>query len=278
MDELEQREQDIDLTDQEREAVAKRQSANARVIHEVIRRHGDEEMERPTLSLVWSGLAGGVGISASVLGQSLLEEHLPTSSWTPLVASLGYTVGFLIVILGRLQLFTESTLSAVIPVATHPTWKNFARLTRFWGVVLVANLVGTLFIAALNEHQLITTAAHRDAMLELSRHLLERDWLTTLKLGIPAGFLIAAVPWALPSARGQEFWVVLVLTYFIALGGFAHVVAGSGEAWLLALAGETTFAHALGGIILPTLIGNVVGGTGLFALLAHAQVRPELGT
>lgn len=278
MDELEQREQDIDLTDQEREAVAKRQSASARVIHEVIRRHGDEEMERPTLSLVWSGVAGGVGISASVMAQSLLQEHLPAAAWTPAVASLGYTLGFLIVILGRLQLFTESTLSAVIPVATHPTVKNVGRLLRFWGIVLLANLIGTLFIAALNEHQLITTAEHRSAMLALSRHLLERDWSTTLKLGIPAGFLIAAVPWAMPSARGQEFWVILILTYFIALGGFAHVVAGSSEAWLLVMAGETSFGHALAGIILPTLIGNILGGTGLFALLAHAQVRPELGT
>ena len=79
-----------------------------------------------------------------------------------------------------------------------------------------------------------------------------------------------------PSARGQEFWIVLIFTYFIALGHFAHVVAGSGEAWLLAVAGETSFAHALFGIILPTLVGNIVGGTGLFALLAHAQVRAEI--
>lgn len=276
-DELEEREQDIELTDEEREAVAKRQSANARVIHEVIRRHGDGEMERPVLSLIWSGLAGGVAISASVLGQGLIEEMLPRASWTPLVASFGYTLGFLIVILGRLQLFTESTLSAVIPIATHPSLANLGRLARFWAIVFVANLVGTLFIAFLNDQELITSAAHHTAMLEMSRKLLDHGWTETLRLGIPAGFLIAAVPWALPSARGQEFWIVLVFTYFIALGGFAHVVAGSGEAWLLVLAGETSFGHALAGIILPALVGNIIGGTGLFALLAHAQVRQELG-
>jgi formate-nitrite transporter family protein len=276
-EDLEDREQDIELTADERDAVAKRQSASARVIHEVIRRHGDEEMERPALSLVWSGLAGGVAISASVIGQSSLEELLPRAPWAPLVASLVYTLGFLIVILGRLQLFTESTLSAVIPVATHPSLANLGRLCRFWAIVLASNLLGTLFIAFLHHHELITSASHHAAMLEVSRKLLERDWGETLRLGIPAGLLIAAVPWALPSARGQEFWVVFVFTYFIALGGFAHVVAGSGEAWLLALAGETSFSHALFGIILPALIGNIIGGTGLFALLAHAQVRQELG-
>ena len=273
---LEAREEDIDLSESERHEVSRRQAASARVVHEVIRRHGDEELERPALSLLWSGLAGGVAISASVLGQALIESKLPQAPWTPLVASFGYTLGFLIVILGKLQLFTESTLSAVIPIATHPSLANAGRLLRFWGVVLVTNLLGTFLIAYLNETTIIAMPEQRSAMLELSRKLLEHDWLQTLKLGIPAGFLIAAVPWALPSARGQEFWVVLVLTYFIALGGFAHVVAGSGEAWLLVLAGETGFSHAVFGIILPTLIGNVIGGTGLFALLAHAQVRQEL--
>lgn len=275
-EELHEREQDIDLSPEEREAVAKRSAASARVIHEVIRRHGDEELERPTWSLIWSGLAGGIAISASVLGQGAMLSHLPQTSWTPLVASLGYTLGFLIVILGRLQLFTESTLSAVIPVVTHPSFGNLGRLVRFWAIVFGTNLIGTLFIACLSNYALIVSPEHRAAMLELSRHLLAHGWLETLKLGVPAGFLIATVPWALPSARGQEFWVVIILTYFIALGGFAHVVAGSGEAWLLAFAGETSFTHALFGIILPALIGNIIGGTGLFALLAHAQVRQEL--
>jgi formate/nitrite transporter FocA (FNT family) len=277
-EDLEAREQDIELSDDERQAVKKRQAANARVVHEVVRRQGDEEMARPTASLLWSGLAGGVAISTSLLGEALLKECLPSAGWTPLVTSLGYTLGFLIVILGHLQLFTESTLSAVIPVATHPSLGNLGRLLRFWALVLGANLGGTLIVAFLNSQEWITPAEHHRAMLEISRGLLDHDWLGTLQRGIPAGFLIAAVPWALPSARNQSFWIVLFFTYFIALGGFAHVVAGSGEAWLLAFAGATTFGHALFGIILPSLIGNIVGGTGLFALLAHAQVRQELGT
>lgn len=275
-EEADARERDIDLDDEERQEVSRRQAVSARVVHEVIRRQGDEELERPALSLFWSGLAGGVGISASILGQSLIESRLPDAPWAPLVASLGYTLGFVVVILGRLQLFTESTLSAVLPVATHPSVANIGRLLRFWGVVLGANLLGTLFIAWLGEATLTVTPEQRAAMLALARKLLGHDWLTMLKLGIPAGFLIAAVPWALPSAQGQQFWVVVALTYAIALGGFAHVVAGSGEAWLLALAGETSVGHAIFGLILPSLAGNIIGGTGLFALLAHAQVRQEL--
>ena len=275
-DELEDREEDIDLSDEERDAVSERLAASARVIHEVVRRRGDEELERPTASLIWSGLAGGIAISTSVLGQALLESRLPQAAWTPLVASLGYTLGFVIVILGNLQLFTESTLSAVLPVATHPGFANLGRLLRLWSLVFLANMVGTFVVAALNNYGVIGSPDQREAMLVLSRKLLEHQWFDMVKIAIPAGFLIAAVPWVLPSSRGQQFLVVIFLTYFIALGGFAHVVAGSGEAWLLAFAGETTFFHSAFGIILPALLGNVIGGTGLFALLAHAQVRQEI--
>jgi formate/nitrite transporter FocA (FNT family) len=255
-DELEDREQDIDLSDEEREAVAERAAASPRVIHEVVRRRGDEELERPAGSLIWSGLAGGVAISTSVLGQALLESRLPDAPWAPLIASIGYTLGFVIVVLGNLQLF--------------------GRLLRLWSLVFLSNIVGTLFIAGLTNYGLVGSPEQREAMLALSRKLLTHDWLETVKLAIPAGFLVAAVPWTLPSSRGQQFLVVVFLTYFIALGGFAHVVAGSAEAWLLAFAGETTFAHSLFGLICPALIGNIVGGTGLFALLAHAQVQQEL--
>lgn len=275
-DELETREADIDLDAEELEGVAERQPTNPRVLHEIVRRAGDEELERPALSLLWSGLAAGIAISVSILGQALVESKLPDAPWRPLVASFGYTLGFMIVILGRLQLFTESTLSAVIPVVTHASFANLGRLLRLWGLVLVSNMVGTLFVAWAFSASLIGSPEHYGAMLDVSRKLLDHDWLAMMKLGIPAGFLIAAVPWTMPAAEGQGFWIVLIFTYAIALGGFTHVVAGSGEAWLLALAGDISFAQAGFELILPALIGNVIGGTGLFALLAHAQVKQEL--
>lgn len=266
----------VELTGSEEDQVEDRQSVGSRVVHEVIRRQGDEELKRPWPSLLWSGFAAGVAISASILGQAAIESRLPDAPWRPLVASFGYTLGFLIVILSRLQLFTESTLSAVIPVMTEPKPVNFARIGRLWAIVFLANLAGTLFIAWLNVNGWIGIPGALDGQLALARHGLDHPPLEILTSGISAGFLIAAVAWALPAARGQEFWVILGFTYFIALGGFAHVVAGSGEAWLLMLHGEISIGAAILGFIGPALIGNVIGGTGLFALLAHAQVRQEL--
>jgi formate/nitrite transporter FocA (FNT family) len=93
---------------------------------------------------------------------------------------------------------------------------------------------------------------------------------------VPAGFLIASVAWIRAGVSGGEFWIVLALTYAIALGDFTHVVGGAAEAFLLVFDGQIGLAHAVNAIILPALVGNVIGGTGLFALLAHAQVRQEI--
>ncbi len=264
------------LTPQENEAVAERRSGSAKVVHEVIRIQGDEELNRPALSLLCSAFAAGVGISASVLAEAFLHQHLPDAQWTPLVTSFGYCVGFVIVILGNLQLFTENTITVVLPVAVKPSLRNFRRLGRLWGLAIAANFAGTFLVAAMLAHQMIVSSDQLDAAVAVSAKLLDNDAMTTLLRGIPAGFLVASIAWILPNARGSEFWVVVMVTYVIAIGGFSHVVAGSCEAWLLWLTGKASFGWAIGGFIGPALAGNIIGGTGLFAVLAHGQVRDEI--
>ena len=264
------------LSEDEVEAVAERKSGSARVVHEVIRLQGDEELSRPLVSLLLSSFAAGLAITTSVLAGTFLRIRLPATPPFELINALGYSIGFVIVILGNLQLFTENTVTAVLPLATHPTWRNLLRLMRLWAVVLVGNLLGTLLVAVLMAWQLILSPAQLAAALDLSSHLMAHGPGATLLLGIPAGFLVASIAWILPNARSSEFWIVVVITYVIAIGGFSHVVAGSTEAWLLWLTGRAGLAWSLGGFMLPALVGNIIGGTGLFAVLAHGQVRGEI--
>src|SRR5215472_10615781 len=109
------------------------------VIYEIVRRLGDEEMARPVTSLWWSGVAAGLSISFSLLAQAILQTHLPDAPWRPLVTSFGYTVGFVMVVLARQQLFTENTITVVLPVISDLTLGNIGKLVRMWGVVLAAN-------------------------------------------------------------------------------------------------------------------------------------------
>ena len=260
----------------EREAVEKRKSPPARVVHEIIRQQGIDELERPGSSLLWSGVAAGVVIWLSLISQGALILMLPDTPSRPAIAALGYSVGFVVVILGRLQLFTESTIVAVLPLATDLTLAKFGRTLRLWVLVFLANMVGTLAVAALLPSCGLVSPELLQAMIGVSRHLTEMTPANAFARGVPAGFILATIAWTLPNARGQEIWVVTFLTYMISLAGFSHVIAGSAEAWLLATSGQASFGFAAFGFILPALVGNIVGGTFLFAVLAHAQVRSEL--
>ncbi|RAI59801.1 formate/nitrite transporter family protein [Roseicella frigidaeris] len=266
-----------DLTAKEQEDVTERAAPRSPVIYHVVRRQGEEELARPVRSLAWSGLAGGVTIMASVIAEGALHHKLPAgAAWREPVADLGYTLGFLMVILGRMQLFTEQTIVSVLPVMAAPDWRKLGATARLWAVVFAANMVGAAAAAAINLHLHLVSAPLRGAMLEVSGQLLLKTPLELLLQGVPAGFLIASVAWLRAGSPGSEFLIVLALTYAIALGDFTHVVAGAAEAFLLVFDGQLTATHAVVFVIIPALIGNLVGGTGLFALLAHAQVRDEI--
>ncbi len=265
-----------ELSKEERESVSRRKSASPRVVHEIVRQQGLEELQRPLASLLWSGVAAGVSIWLSLIVQAALMLRLPDTPARPMIADLGYSVGFLIVILGRLQLFTESTITAVIPLVSRLSLANLGRTLRLWAAVFVANMAGTLAVALVMPYAGLVTPEHLQAMIALSRRLLVLTPGEAFAHGIPAGFILATVAWVLPSVKGQEIWVVTLLTYVVSLAGFSHVIAGSAEAWLLATTGQGSWSFAAFGFILPALAGNIVGGTGLFAILAHAQVRSEL--
>ncbi len=271
-----EQEMPADMTPAERETVEKRKSPPARVVHEVIRQQGIDELERPAASLVWSGVGAGVAIWLSLIAQAALMVRLPDSPWKPALSALGYSVGFVVVILGRLQLFTENTIVAVLPLANTPSWRNLGRTLRLWVIVFVANMAGTLAVALILPHAGLVTGQQLDAMLDIAGLLKELTPVTAFTRGIPAGFILATIAWLLPNARGQEFWIVTLLTYIVSLASFSHVIAGSAEAWLLVTTGHASIGFALFGFILPALCGNIIGGTGLFAVLAHAQVRSEL--
>ena len=246
------------------------------VIYEVVRRLGEEEMERPLSSLWWSGVAAGLSISFSLLSQAILTAHLPQASWQPLVVSFGYCIGFIMAVLSRQQLFTESTITAVLPVAADVTRGNVVRMARFWAIVLAANLAGTLFAALFCTFTPVLPGDIYSGMLEISRDLLALGWWEMLFRAIAAGFLMAAMVWLMPGAEGAQFHVITLMTWLIAVGGFTHIVAGSMESYLLVFSGEWVWWQMIADFMVPVLIGNMIGGTALFALIAYAQVMDEI--
>lgn len=264
------------ITEKEAVDVEERSSPRTPVIYEIVRRLGEEEMRRPVTSLWWSGVAAGLSISFSFLAQAILRAHLPDSPWAPLVVSLGYSVGFLMVVLSRQQLFTEITVTAVLPVMTNTTLANVWCLVRLWAIVLIANMVGTLIAALICTFTPALTPELREAMLQIASQITGHTWMEMTFRAIASGFLIATMVWLIPSAEAAQFHVIVVITYLIAAGGFMHIVAGSVEAFFLVLNGQLGVQSMITEFFVPVLIGNVIGGTALFALIAYAQVMKEI--
>ena len=261
---------------EEDEEIRDRKAGSSRVIHEVIRLEGEEELARPVMSLLLSGLIGGVAMAASLLASTYLRASLPDVVWRRPIEALGYPMGFIIVVMGRLQLFTESNVTAVLPVAAAFTPHKVLLLLRLWGLVFVANMAGTLAVSLFLTTGLLLSPPDQAALMEIAREAASKDFLHTLVLAVPSGFLVGTIAWILPNARENQIWVVFIISYLIGLGGLSHVVVGSMEAWLMWLQGGRSLDMVLGSQILPSLLGNMIGGSGLFAVLSHGQVRGEL--
>lgn len=265
------------LDDDEEQQVGELESASSSVIFEAIRRAGEHELARPFSALWWSGVAAGLAISTSVLFKGSLASILPDAAWSAGISNLGYTVGFLIVILGRMQLFTENTITPILPLFQGPTRAKFYKTARLWGIVLIANLVGCAAAALVLVHGHILPEPRLEGVLAISRHYAEATALQHFAWGIPAGFIIAALVWILPRMESAgEVLMIVILTYVIGLGGMSHVVAGSTELFILVARGELGAISAVLEGILPALAGNVLGGTGIFTALTYAQLREEI--
>lgn len=245
-------------------------------IHDIIRQDGERELDRSVSALAWSGLAAGLSMGFSFLIMAVIRGALPDAPWRILISGFGYTTGFLIVVLGRQQLFTESTLTAVLPVLTKPTLGSLAGMLRLWVVVLAANVAGTVLFSAVLAVPDLFPEETTKALSEIGHEALtDPFWHMALK-SMLAGWLIALMVWLMPSAGQSRLLLILVITYLVAISRTSHLIAGSSEIAYLVITGQISIGDYLGRFFAPTFIGNVVGGTSLVALLNHAPVREEL--
>lgn len=246
------------------------------VIHEILRKEGEVELARRPRALVWSGLAAGLSMGFSFLTLAMIQSALPDAPWRRLVDSFGYCLGFLIVILGRQQLFTESTLTAVLPLLVRRDAATFLSLARFWAIVLTANIAGTIIFARLLAIEGLFAAETRAALDHIAHEAVSGAFWPTAIKAVLAGWLIALMIWLLPSARSTRLQVIILLTYGVAIGRFSHIIAGSVEGFYAVFTGSASLADYGIGFFLPTILGNTFGGVALVALLNHAPLAPEL--
>jgi formate/nitrite transporter FocA (FNT family) len=265
----------VDLSPEEEKEVEQRTPPRAAVVFETVRREGEMELERPMTSLAFSGLAAGLSMGMSLAGQGLLQSALPDTPWRPLVVALGYSLGFVIVIMGRQQLFTENTVTAILPLLANFSLEKLTKVARLWGIVLVTNLIGAGLFALAVAHSGLFSEDVRSSFAAISKEAASPGFGLVFLRGIASGWLIALMVWMLPGADQTRLWVVLIVTYVVGLGAFSHIIAGSVEVLYAVAIGTESFTDYLSQYLLPVFLGNCLGGVALVSLLNYGQVFSE---
>jgi len=262
----------LELTEREQDEAEERSSVNVRVVHEAVRREGEEELERSSQALAFSGFAAGLSMGFSFIAEGLLRSHIPEAQWRPLIVKFGYSAGFVLVVLGRQQLFTENTLTPILPLLHRKNLDTLVQVLRLWVVVLIANLLGAFAIAWVLGNTAAFPPEVRQAFSEIGRASADVTFGLALLRGIFAGWLIAMMVWLLPFAESARVGVIIGVTWLVGVGGFTHIIAGSIDVLFLVTTGALSWTQYLGGYMVPTLLGNILGGVSLVAALNHAQV------
>ncbi|HEX3819246.1 MAG TPA: formate/nitrite transporter family protein [Candidatus Sulfotelmatobacter sp.] len=257
---------------EEAKKVKERVALGAHVVYEAVRLEGEDELERPAVALAWSGLAAGLSMGFSLLAEAALFSFLPDRPWRLLVSHAGYSVGFLVVILGRQQLFTENTLTVVLPLLLHKDLETLKKVLRLWTIVLSTNVAGTFLFALTVGRLHFLQPGLQQGMLEISQAHIGPGFWTVFMRAVFAGWLIALMVWMLPNAGSSRVATILIITFLISIASLSHVIAGSANVFFLVVSGHLSLGSYFTQFFVPTLFGNIFGGVSLVAALAHGQV------
>lgn len=237
----------------------------------------EEQLDRPALGLSLSALAAGLDLGFSGFIMAVLLTLLGTITPEPVldvVLANAYTIGFVFVVIGRSELFTEHTTIAVLPVLARRA--SVLRLLRLWAIVLIANLVGAAafaaFIAYLGPE---LGVVEKQAFADIARPLLEPSPAVIFLSAILAGWLMGLLAWLTTAARDTISQLVLVwlTTLVIGLGKLHHSIAGTVEVLMAVFAGAGPGIADWGQFLVWAVLGNAVGGTVFVAVLKFGHVR-----
>jgi formate-nitrite transporter family protein len=248
--------------------------------HTILEQHvrqANEELERPAIALLISGLSAGLDLGFGpflmAVMVTLTAKELPHSI-SQMVVSLAYSVGFVFVVVGRSALFTEQTTSAVLPVLSRRA--SVRQLLRLWGLVLISNVAGGAVIAAITSQVAPRMGAvDVEAFSDIAARLLDHPWWVMLLGAIAAGWLMGLLAWLVMASREtiSQILIVVLTTFVIGIAGFQHSIAGTIEVLNAVFSGAGPTLVDFGQFLFWSVLGNAIGGATFVAVLKFGHVR-----
>jgi len=255
-----------------REVELKSTRRSASEILETVAKNGREELERSSHALAFSGFAGGFAMGLTGLSVAVVRAALGHDPGSEFVAQLFYPMGFIAVVIGRAQLFTENTLYPVVLVFDNPRW--IRNMLRLWAIVFASNVLGAFVFALIAERTSALTPKAAQELVILGTNALTGNAAFFFWSGIIGGWLIALVAWMVSASHFTigQIAVVWLLTFVVGIGGFSHCIATSGEILAAVVTGNLAPGMYFHWLLFATL-GNIIGGVTIVTLLNYGQVH-----
>ena len=256
----------------EDEGDAGRIRASAADIYERVKREAGEEIDRPIAALAFSGLFAGASVGFGAIASAAAATALGGHQDAQLVGAIFFPVGFIVVIIGRAQLFTENTLYPVTLVLDER--RHLLATLRLWAVVLSTNLIGAALFALLLTKTAALTPQIVATVAQAGHHATLGHWASFFWSAVLGGWAVALVAWLVQSGGAVIGQIALIwtLVFFVGLLGLDHSVSTTIEVMCAALKSEVHLGHALVWFS-AVLLGNIAGGVLITAVLNYGQVR-----
>lgn len=272
MPQVEEQEQEQGEEQQSSGASSNRRSAGE--IFAAAVKNARDELERSSRALAFSGLTGGLTMGLTGLSVAAVHATIGKGGWSDMASFLFYPIGFIAVIIGRGQLFTENTLYPVILVLDERKRRDLINTARLWFVVYFSNIAGAAAFAALAIRSGALRPDIAAALIDLGKESVSQPGAHVFWSGVIGGWLIALVAWMVTASHWTigQLAMTWLLTFLVGIAHLAHCIATSGEILSAVVHGEAGFAAYAHWLLLATL-GNIAGGVVIVSLLNYGQVK-----
>jgi formate-nitrite transporter family protein len=236
----------------------------------------EHELARPAGGLFLSGILAGIGVGFSMFLIAAVTTRLSPEAPTwvlEIAVANAYTVGFILVILARTDLFTEYTTIAILPVMDGRT--SPAALARLWSLVYAGNLAGTAVMAGLAVVMAPTLDfADIGSFGDIAAKIVGHSWWIILLSGLLAGWLMGLLSWLVTAGREtiSQLFLIWLVTGLIGYTHLHHAVTGSAEVLAGVFAGSSTSPRDYLHFLAWTTLGNAVGGFVFAGMVRHSAL------
>lgn len=237
---------------------------------------GAKRLKRPVIGDAITAFTGGMSVAfgavAMVVAASSVDGSIDSPSTALFLGALAFPVGFIILLVGKTELFTENFL---LPVAAVLKGRGDLRqLGSLWLVTLAFNLLGALLFAILISRDQVLSPGPAEEMIALATHTIEYEIWTAFIKALFAGWLMTTLTWLLVAAVGfgPRMAVIWVIGTLIVLGQFNHVIISAVEIFIaMFLGADITIGDWFTRNFVPALVGNIIGGLVFETLLQYTQ-------